>query len=305
MTDENRMDELIRAASTNYNLPPATPRDDMWVAIEAARHERKLTLLSPRIASAAPRSARRFAPWSMAAAATLLAIAGVGIGRLSIDRGNSQDAVVTRAGSQIVAQQDTPAALTDAESTATVGGGTDAGMDVVPASIDAPVAAPLTRSVRAIDRAGNGRSRSAVARTFSPLQAELPGRSDGATPRRSIPGSQSTVPYQMATIRHLTEAEAMLTSFALESKDQRTNSQLAGWAKGLLANTRLLLDSPAGDDARRARLLEDLELVLAQIVQLSPAAAAQERDLIDGNIRNGAVMTRLRTAIPAGQPGAF
>ena len=79
-------------------------------------------------------------------------------------------------------------------------------------------------------------------------------------------------------------------------------AQFAGWARGLLSNTRLLLDSPAGDDPRRAKLLQDLELVLAQIVQLSPNAAAQERDLIQGSISNGHVMTRLRSAIPAGQP---
>jgi hypothetical protein len=40
--------------------------------------------------------------------------------------------------------------------------------------------------------------------------------------------------------------------------------------------------------------------VLAQIVQLSPNAAAQDRELIEGSIRSGQVMTRLRSAIPAG-----
>jgi hypothetical protein len=78
------------------------------------------------------------------------------------------------------------------------------------------------------------------------------------------------------------------------------NAQFADWAKGLLSNTRLLLDSPAGDDPRRAKLLQDLELVLAQIVQLEPNARAEERQLIEGSIEQGHVMTRLRTAIPAG-----
>ena len=61
-------------------------------------------------------------------------------------------------------------------------------------------------------------------------------------------------------------------------------------------------DSPAGNDPRRAKLLGDLELVLAQIVQLSPNAPAQDRELIQGSINNGHVMTRLRSAIPADQP---
>jgi hypothetical protein len=105
--------------------------------------------------------------------------------------------------------------------------------------------------------------------------------------------------YQVATMRHLEDAEALLTSFSLESRDATMNAKFAGWAKGLLSNTRLLLDSPAGDDPRRAKLLQDLELVLAQIVQLSPKAAATDRELIQGSIQEGQVITRLRSAIPA------
>ena len=112
----------------------------------------------------------------------------------------------------------------------------------------------------------------------------------------------TNVSYQVATQQHLENAEALLTSFALEGHDARMDTQFAGWAKGLLSNTRLLLDSPAGNDPRRAKLLGDLELVLAQIVQLAPNAPAQDRELIQGSIRNGHVMTRLRSAIPADQP---
>lgn len=112
----------------------------------------------------------------------------------------------------------------------------------------------------------------------------------------------TNVSYQVATEKHLQNAEALLTSFALEGRDAKMDTQFAGWAKGLLSNTRLLLDSPAGDDPRRAKLLGDLELVLAQIVQLSPNAPQQDRELIQGSIRNGHVMTRLRSAIPADQP---
>lgn len=111
---------------------------------------------------------------------------------------------------------------------------------------------------------------------------------------------QAAVPYQVATIRHLANAEALLTAFRTDSRDAKMDVELSKWARDLLSNTRLLLDSPAADDPQRAKLLGDLELVLAQIVQLSPAATAQDRELIEGSIRNGQVMTRLRTAIPAG-----
>jgi hypothetical protein len=60
------------------------------------------------------------------------------------------------------------------------------------------------------------------------------------------------------------------------------------------------MDSPAGDDAGRRRLLWDLEYVLAQIVQLDPDAPAADRDMVDRAITREQVLTRIRTSIPAG-----
>jgi hypothetical protein len=129
------------------------------------------------------------------------------------------------------------------------------------------------------------------------IRPVTPNRYASAQGNQSAPLNSSI--YQVATVRHLADAEALLTSFSLGSRDAAMNAQFAGWAKGLLSNTRLLLDSPAGDDPRRAKLLQDLELVLAQIVQLAPDAPAEDRQLIEGSIQQGHVMTRLRTAIPA------
>lgn len=79
------------------------------------------------------------------------------------------------------------------------------------------------------------------------------------------------------------------------------DAQLGSWARQLLTNTRLLLDSPVGDDPQRRPLLQDLELVLVQIVQqLSPGSTPQDRELIEKTLQQDHVMTRLRTAIPAG-----
>jgi hypothetical protein len=47
-------------------------------------------------------------------------------------------------------------------------------------------------------------------------------------------------------------------------------------------------------------LLQDLELVLVQMVQRSPAAAAgEERAHIDRSLDRTQVLTRLRSALPA------
>jgi hypothetical protein len=78
------------------------------------------------------------------------------------------------------------------------------------------------------------------------------------------------------------------------------DAQLGSWARELLSKTRLLLDSPVANDPQRRPLLEDLELVLVQIVQLSPGSTPQDRELIEKTLQHDHVMTRLRTAIPAG-----
>jgi len=117
-------------------------------------------------------------------------------------------------------------------------------------------------------------------------------------PSRLTPSSA----YQLTALQNLSEAEALLTSFrSRSSADQQMDAQLGTWARQLLTNTRLLLDSPVGDDPQRKPLLQDLELVLVQIVQqLSPGGTPQDRDLIEKTLQQNHVMTRLRTAIPAG-----
>ena len=96
----------------------------------------------------------------------------------------------------------------------------------------------------------------------------------------------------------MTEAEAMLTAFKGDLSQGRMDSEIALWGKDLLANTRLLLNSPAANDPARRKLLQDLELVLVQIVQLSPKSSPRDRDLIKGALTDDQVLTRLRTAIP-------
>lgn len=124
----------------------------------------------------------------------------------------------------------------------------------------------------------------------------------GAAPSAATtrPAPTTDAGYQLATVRFLTEAEAMLTSYRGATGDAKADAAMAAWARSLLTNTRLLLDSPAADEPMRRRLLEDLELVLVQMVQLSPETAARERALIEESLRNGQMMTRLRSAVPAG-----
>jgi hypothetical protein len=117
----------------------------------------------------------------------------------------------------------------------------------------------------------------------------------------TAPASPLTgVAYQVVTAEHLGQAEAFLTLFRTSVR-RGGNEQLASaTARQLLASNRLLLDSPAGSDNRTRLLLQDLELILAQIAQLSPRPSSPDLDLITDDLKDSGVMSRLRTAVPSG-----
>ena len=110
--------------------------------------------------------------------------------------------------------------------------------------------------------------------------------------------------FTMAATDHFGQVETLLT-WVNATPEARRDAQVAAWSRDLLASTRLLLDSPAGKDARRRQLLRDLELVLVQMVQLAPEAAAEDRTAVDDLLRRTTLLlTRLRTSVPAGMAPA-
>jgi hypothetical protein len=107
--------------------------------------------------------------------------------------------------------------------------------------------------------------------------------------------------YELATTEYLSQSEAFLTLFRASIRQNTGNEQLAAaTARQLLTTNRLLLDSPAAQDSKTKLLLQDLELVLAQIAQLSPDSRNRDLDLITEGLERAGVMTRLRTAVPSG-----
>jgi hypothetical protein len=284
MTEDN-FEEFLKKAAQGYNVPPArTPREDMWSAIQSQRSA------GPRIVygglPARQLSGRRFGSriWMGAAAAAVLLLAtGVGLGRWSA----STDTTPSVAAVTSIKGGLPPAPI---EGTATS-----------PAPVDAGAVEP--------SQAGGGTKTSSPAAALASQEGRRTGARSG-NPTAGAPGgpsinsagnSATSSAYQITAVRHLSEAEALLTSFRTRSTtDQQMDAQLGSWARQLLSNTRLLLDSPVANDPQRRPLLEDLELVLVQIVQLSPGSTPQDRELIEKTLQQDHVMTRLRTAIPAG-----
>lgn len=116
--------------------------------------------------------------------------------------------------------------------------------------------------------------------------------------------------YRFAAAQHLEQVEAFLTGFRIDARAGRQVAETGlAPAPGLLGTTRLLLDSPASDDPSLRTLLEEIELVLAQIAQVTGVDDREELDFIDDSIERRGVMLRLQAVLaadaPAGAQGAL
>lgn len=279
MTEDN-FEQFLKKTAHGYNAPPArVPREEMWSAIQAKR------AAGPRVvygggATYLVRHKFGAKVWLGAAAAAMLLVAtGVGIGRWT-----------ARPSANTVATTQSPPTL-----------------PIQPMVVEAPDGRATAGSASTPTASGtqSGASRNIMRQTLPESPRTVAGREVPRSERQlATVGPSTTAPssaYQLTAVQHLSEAEALLTSFRTRpTADQQMDAQLGAWARQLLSNTRLLLDSPVANDPQRRPLLQDLELVLVQIVQLSPGSTPQDRELIEKTLQQDHVMTRLRTAIPAG-----
>jgi hypothetical protein len=109
--------------------------------------------------------------------------------------------------------------------------------------------------------------------------------------------------YAWATAQHLGQVETFLTGFRIDSRQGRSVNDASASASDLLSMTRFFLDSPAIDDPKIRTLLEDVELVLAQITRYHDQAPRVELELIDESIEQRSVLFRLRSAMSAAPAG--
>ncbi|MEX2178542.1 MAG: hypothetical protein WD801_07515 [Gemmatimonadaceae bacterium] len=119
-------------------------------------------------------------------------------------------------------------------------------------------------------------------------------------PTARVASSDSSMlqePYQSTTSRYLGQTAALLAALPAEVRAGAADDALHGRAHDLLLTTRMLLDSPAASDPRISTLLDDLELVLAQIVRLQTDDGRSELELIRQALEQRDVLPRLRTAV--------
>ncbi|MEZ4455912.1 MAG: hypothetical protein R2882_05050 [Gemmatimonadales bacterium] len=129
--------------------------------------------------------------------------------------------------------------------------------------------------------------------TLPGTEAAPPVETAAMTP--AAPSERATTVTRYAAIEHLSQVSTLLTDYQTGSD----NAELPDHARSLLSRTRLLLDAPALEPELRT-LLEDLEVLLVQVAQLPVNGQGIERSLIDDNLAERAIRSRLRNAIPAG-----
>jgi hypothetical protein len=108
-------------------------------------------------------------------------------------------------------------------------------------------------------------------------------------------GAEVPRSYRVAAARHLNRTADFLTMFRVDARSEQVGDDLGTWARRLLTDTRLLIDSPAGNDPELRRLFGDLELVLAQIVQLR-GGDPEEVEIIDEGLESSQLLFRLKAA---------
>lgn len=268
MSDE-QFEEFLKREAQAYNPPPAAvPRDAMWETIRAQRAAgARPATGAPRVGGVMPirkdKPTLKYASWIGMAATLLL---GIGIGRYALQR----DAAVSELASQI------ESAMTGQQQP------TSPFPDSMP---DGPVGtAP----------APDGSLVTLAAAPSAPSARDRQRRSGSVAPRGGVGETEPNAAMQIVSRDHLSRAEALVSVVAASPADAAMDSLTGRWARDMLTNTRLLLDSPAGDDPVRRRLLEDLETVLVQLLQRT-GGAVDERALIDRTLERTQLLSRLRT----------
>ena len=138
-----------------------------------------------------------------------------------------------------------------------------------------------------------GRATSMLGRHPTPVRQVA----SGATAAAVRIDSAVAMPYGTETSQYLGQTAALLIALPSAMKGDRADDQLIARAGELLTRTRLLIDSPAARDPEMRGLLEDLELVLAQVVRLPENHSRTELDLINRALEQRDVIPRLRIAV--------
>ncbi len=273
-------EDPLASATAAYHEPPPAPRDEIWRRVEAgleasAPAGADVAWLDERRAASESRRGRRVLPWlsGLAIAASLLI--GIAIGR--------------RSGEELIPGEAGPvAAARAAEEAAVTGAGPDEGIETE----------PLETTPRRDRRLAAGGSTPRPGGAVPPA-GRGPALAEAERPADSGPGptSRRSAAARYATLEHFGRVETLLTSFQAGAGASDDVVDVSAWAGRLLGETRFLLDLSVEREPGTRMLLEELELVLAQIAAVRTGSPGDRELAADGLERT---LPRLRAIAPAG-----
>ena len=120
---------------------------------------------------------------------------------------------------------------------------------------------------------------------------------DGPRAASNADSRSAAAPYQRETEQFLGNTAVLLAALPRGGTAQQAPRLLPEQAAQLLTTTRLLLDSPVSTDPRMRDLLQDLELVLAQVARLQPRRQNTELTLITQTLNARDLVPRIRSAV--------
>ncbi len=123
-------------------------------------------------------------------------------------------------------------------------------------------------------------------------------------PPTNRPDAEKQV-YRLAANDLFDRADFLLTDLSVRSCSQQNPGEAPSWAGSMLLQTRLLLDTPVADDMEMHKLLEELELVLAQIVGMSRENCASDMAWIKQGLQERSTLGRLRIMSDSQNQGAL
>ena len=258
--EEERINEMIRRTLAASRRPPEPPLDAMWAQIEQRAFDTTVNT-----ATASRRAPHIYALYwrvpTLAAAAAL--VVGIGLGWQLAPR-----KTVTR--------------FVPMSASATT-------QHTAPSS---PVTTPSTQLATS----------SASSIPHPPTATASPSNTRTAI----VPNAADAGPAQLASqftdaggsdmSRYLTQTAALLVSLPADRAGAQSDTAVAMQAAVLLTQTHLLLDSQVGSDPTLHRLLEDLELVLAQVARLRGSRNGTDLQLIHQALTSHDVLPRVHDA---------
>jgi hypothetical protein len=136
-----------------------------------------------------------------------------------------------------------------------------------------------------------------IGRTTAARELALPFALKQAATPAQLASNTAAAPYQRTMQEFLGSTAVLIAALPANGRPGTNDTKIAEQARALLGTARLLLDSPVGREQRTKDLLEDLELVLAQVARLQSQRPGEALTMINEALEERDVVPRIRTAV--------